>query len=104
MKSYTVSFRVAADQDLDALSDFIEEQSGHTVADRFIERIEAACLALENFPKRGKAWDEIRPGLRTVGFERTVTIAFVVTGNAVVITRIFYRGRDFEALLRSITD
>jgi plasmid stabilization system protein ParE len=61
-------------------------------------------LALQYFPKRGRAWDDVRPGLRTVGFEGRVTIAFVVLEDEVVIVRIFYGGRDFEALLRGASD
>ena len=34
------------------------------------------------------------------GFERRVTIAFVVTEAAVLIEGIFYGGRDFEAAFR----
>jgi hypothetical protein len=37
-------------------------------------------------------------GLRTVGFERRVTIAFVVTADTVLIEGIFYGGQDFETL------
>jgi len=39
-------------------------------------------------------------GLRVTGFERRVTIAFVVTADAVLIEGIFYGGRDFEAVFR----
>jgi hypothetical protein len=35
--------------------------------------------------------------LRTTGFERRATIAFVVTAEAVLIEGIFYGGQDFEA-------
>lgn len=104
MKTFAVRFRLAAEADLDGLFDYIEERSGEVAADRFFSRIEAACLALERFPRRGRAWDDIRPGLRTIGFEKSVTIAFVVTEDTVVISRVFYRGRDFEMLLRGETD
>ena len=42
-------------------------------------------------------------GLRVTGFERRVTIAFVVTADAVLIEGIFYGGRDFEAEFRGRT-
>jgi toxin ParE1/3/4 len=35
--------------------------------------------------------------LRTIGFERRVTIAFAVTADTVLIEGIFYGGRNFEA-------
>jgi toxin ParE1/3/4 len=42
-------------------------------------------------------------GLRVTGFERRVTIAFIVTADAVLIEGIFYGGRDFEAHFRDRT-
>ena len=38
----------------------------------------------------------MRPGLRVVGFERRVLIAFHVQPDAVVIDRILYGGRDVK--------
>jgi toxin ParE1/3/4 len=40
----------------------------------------------------------LRPGLRIIGFERRVTIAFHIAPETVVIDRIFYAGRDIEGL------
>jgi len=45
--------------------------------------------------------DDLLPGLRVTGFERRVTIAFVVTEAAVLIEGIFYGGRDFETAFRN---
>jgi toxin ParE1/3/4 len=44
--------------------------------------------------------DDIRPGLRIVGFERRVTIAFSVDDGRVTILRVFYGGRDWENAFR----
>jgi toxin ParE1/3/4 len=60
----------------------------------------AFCTGLATFPLRGQGRDDLLPGLRTTGFERRVTIAFVVTTDAVLIEGIFYGGQDFEAALR----
>ena len=48
---------------------------------------------------RGMARDDLRPGLRVVGFRRRVTIAFAITEETVEILGIYYGGRDYEALL-----
>jgi plasmid stabilization system protein ParE len=40
--------------------------------------------------------DDIRPGLRVVGFERRATIAFRVEDDRVTILRIFHGGRDWQ--------
>jgi plasmid stabilization system protein ParE len=39
---------------------------------------------------------DLRSGLRLVGYRRRATIAFEVTGDVVIIARIFYRGRNVE--------
>ena len=94
MKASAVRFRPLAEADLVELYDFIALQVGLSVAGDFIDRIEKACLALAHFPNRGRRREELRPGLRILGFERRTAIAYVVTGNEVVIARVFYGGRD----------
>ena len=96
MKAYAVGFRPRAEADLFELYDHIAAESGRAVAGNYIDRIEAACMALAHFPKRGTQRHDIRPGLRTIGFERRATIVFQVTKDEVVIVRIFYGGQDYE--------
>src|SRR5437868_2491630 len=100
MKRYEVSFRPRAEADLFALYQYIAEEAGTAVAGGYIGRIEAACLALATFPERGTRRDDIRAGLRTMGFERRATIAFQVIEDEVVILRIFYGGQNYERALR----
>ena len=57
-------------------------------------------MGLATLPRRGTRRDDIVPGLRTIGFERRVTIAFRVLANVVEIVTIAYAGRDFESELR----
>jgi toxin ParE1/3/4 len=101
VERFKVSFRPRAEQDMFGLYQYIAEKSGLSVAGGYVERIEAACLALATFPERGTKRDDIRPGLRTIGFERRATIAFRVEKAEVVIIRVFYGGQDFERKLRS---
>jgi plasmid stabilization system protein ParE len=70
MKKFEVSFRPLADADLVGLYRHIAEDAGHAVAGAYIERIETTCMARETLPERGTRRDDIRPGLRTMGFER----------------------------------
>jgi toxin ParE1/3/4 len=84
MTKFEVRFRPLAEVDLFALYNYIAQQAGHAVAGSYIDRIEAACLALEVFPERGTRRDDIRPGIRTLGFERRATIVFRVLENEVV--------------------
>ena len=58
-------------------------------------------MALETFSERGTRRDDIRAGLRIMGFERRATIVFRVRKADVLIVRIFYGGQDYEQALRS---
>jgi toxin ParE1/3/4 len=71
-----------------------------SIALAYIERIETYCLGFDLAAERGHLRDDIRPGLRIVGFERRVTIAFSVDDARVTILRVFYGGRDWESAFR----
>jgi len=101
---YKVRFRPRAEADLFDLYRYIATASSRAVAGAYIDRIEATCLSLETFPERGTRRDDIRPGLRVMGFERRVTIVFQISGDAVVIARVFYGGRDYERALLGVAD
>jgi toxin ParE1/3/4 len=64
-------------------------------ASAYIDRIEAALTALATFPERGSVRNDLVPNLRIIGFERRVSIAFIVKGDIVEIQRIFYGGQDY---------
>ena len=72
-------------------------------ADGYVGRIVDFCNGLSTFPLRGTQRDDLLSGLRVTGFERRVTIAFIVTAEAVLIEGIFYGGRDYEAEFRDRT-
>lgn len=55
---------------------------------------------LAEYPERGTKRDDLMSGLRTIGFERRVTIAFRVMKKRVEIVSIAYGGRAFERELR----
>ena len=46
------------------------------------------CQRLSTFPERGTRRDDLRPGMRTLGYRRRVTIAFTVTDETVAIVAI----------------
>jgi len=95
-----VSFRPQARADLIALYDYIVADAGLHIAAEYIDRIEVACLSLATFPERGRKRDDIRPGLRIVGFERRASIVFQVAKTEVAIVRILYGGQDLERILK----
>jgi toxin ParE1/3/4 len=101
---FSVSFRPQAKADLFGFYDYIAAEAGHAVASGYIDRIEAACMTFATFPERGTRRDDIRPGLRTVGFECRATIIFQVSDKEVVIVRVLYGGRDPDRVLQDIRD
>lgn len=96
-----VTFRPSARTDLFSLYDYVAQRSGRVRANRYIDRIEAACLRLRDFPERGTKRDDLSPGLRTIGFERRVLIAFRVLPDEGEIAAVLYGGRDLTSDLGS---
>jgi toxin ParE1/3/4 len=80
---------------------YIAEQTGPNAALGFTRAILDQCRSLTTFPHRGTPRDDLRAGLRIVGFRRTVAIAFEVEGDVVRIGGILYGGRDYEKLFNS---
>jgi toxin ParE1/3/4 len=99
LKQYAVHFLAESIKDLDALFCYIAEKASPEIADGYIARIERLCLSLESFPQRGTSIPGRVPGLRTMGFERRVTVLFRVSKGRVDILRILYGGRNLEPLL-----
>ena len=95
MKAATVSFRESAIEDLQSIYDHIAEDNGPVRADRYIEKITAHCMKLSLFPNRGRASDDISPGLRILPFEGRVTIVYRIDDAGVRIVRVLYAGRDY---------
>jgi toxin ParE1/3/4 len=93
-----VVFAPEARDDLLALYDWIAGAADPDTALAYVERLETFCLGLDLASERGQFREDVRPGLRIVGFERRVAIAFVV-GERVTILRLFYGGRDWETQL-----
>jgi plasmid stabilization system protein ParE len=65
-------------------------------AEQYLGRIRRFLEGLRTFPERGSIRDDVRPGLRVIGFERRIAIAFTVEGDEVVVFRLLYGGRSFE--------
>lgn len=47
----------------------------------------------------GLARDDLRPGLRTIGFRRRAVIAFAINEATVEIHGVYYGGQDHETLI-----
>ncbi|MGA2287956.1 type II toxin-antitoxin system RelE/ParE family toxin [Bradyrhizobium sp.] len=98
--AHKVFFLRRAEHRLAELGAYIAGEAGLAVADGYLGRIYSACMALAEFPERGRKRDDILPGLRTITMERRVTIAYRVRHSRVEIITIGYAGRDFAGDLR----
>ena len=96
MRRRAVIYTPDAGNDLDRIYNTIAEASSAITADRYDSRIRAFCERLEYGSERGTQRDDVRPDLRIVGFERRVTVAFVVEPDQVVILRVFYGGTNWS--------
>lgn len=102
MRRLPVSLRREARIDLaDIFGVVLHASHGNDIAEGFIRRIIARCRRIGDAPHGGRPRDDLEPGLRTVPFERSAIIAYRVQAERVIITNVFYGGRDFEALYRS---
>ena len=102
--THEVVFAPEALADLVSLYDHLADAASPERALAYVEQVQAYCLDFATFPERGTRRDDLRPGLRTIGYQRRVTIAFHVTTRAVIVDRILYGGRNLDALLAEDND
>jgi plasmid stabilization system protein ParE len=80
--------------DFQALYDYLWPGAGERIAAAYIGKLYAYCMELRTFPQRGARRDDLRLGLRIVGYRRKASIAFRVDGEVVTIVRVFHGGQD----------
>jgi toxin ParE1/3/4 len=87
-----------AREDLKEIFDYILERAGARAAAGFVTKLYDHCLTLRDVPEKGTRRDDLRPGLRTLGYRRRATILFHVdhSHRTVIILGVYYGGRDFE--------
>ncbi len=101
MQRLEVRYRPEAVDDLEAIFlNILHLSASIKTAAGFVERIRQRCERVGDAPRGGRPRDDLYPGLRTVPFERTAIIAYLVQEPIVQITNVFYGGRDYEALYR----
>ncbi len=101
MHRLEVVLREEAVSDLADIYTYVAQVSASPVtALGFVLRIKARCQRIGFVPMGGRRRDDLHPGRRTVPFEHTAVIAYVVEDDQVCITNVFYGGRDYEALYR----
>ena len=99
MKVRRVVFSKVASEHLLEIAHWIGEAASYAVAIRYVERVEAYLYNFDIFAERGTRCDDIRQGLRIIGFERRLTIAFTVDAESVIILGIYCSGQDWASAL-----
>lgn len=95
MQRYIVRLMPEAERDLLSIYRYVRDISASgEVARRYVERISGFLATLETFPERGTVRNEIREGLRIVGFEGRASVAFMVEADSVIVFRIAYGGQE----------
>ena len=97
MKRRSVVLSPEARDDLLTIYDWVAEVASPLVASDYLDRIETCLRGFDLASECGTLRDDIRPGLRIVGFERRLTIAFTVEEERVIILRLFQAGRRWES-------
>lgn len=99
--TYTVGFSPEATGHLEELRDYIAAHASMAIADGYIEDILSMCMSLDVLPYRGVQRDDIRSGLRTLGFRRRAVIAFRINEKSrqVDILGVYYGGREVPTTL-----
>ena len=95
-----VVYAPEAEGDLLSLFDYIADAASEAVATGYLGRVEVWLEGFSTASERGTRRDDIRPGLRITGFERRLTVAFMVTEHTVVILRVFSGGQNWGAQLQ----
>jgi len=94
-----IVLRPQAEHDLETIYLHLAQDSAERAIE-YVRRLRRRCETLAQHPKRGRQRDDLAPGLRVLAFERSAVIAYRVEIDSVRIIDIFYRGRDYEAILR----
>jgi toxin ParE1/3/4 len=92
--AYRIVYHPKAEAELDRLDTDIAVEAGTRIAGTFVDGVITFIESLETFPERGTVRQSAVPGLRIIGYRRSVSVAFSVTGDEVFILGVFARGRD----------
>lgn len=94
-----IHFADTAEADLTSLLNWITAEATADVALAYVARIEAACLSLADFPRRGTLRKKL-PEVRSIAFEQRATIIYRVGRGEVVILNVIHAGRDVAAAVQ----
>ena len=94
--AYRIIYHPQAEAELDKLYVDIAAAAGTRIAGDFVDGVITFIENLDTFPERGTVRESKVPGLRIVGYRRSVSLAFSVHDNSVFILGVFAHGRDIN--------
>jgi toxin ParE1/3/4 len=97
MAARKISWSPEAEQDLLEIWQYRAEHGSVEAADRLLRAIDTACRSLADGPFRGRARDELRPGLRSILVEAYL-IFYRVGAGAVEVVGVLHERRDAGAM------
>ena len=89
-----IVFSARAEDDLNAIYDWIAGNADAETAHSYVSRLIAACERLVLFPARGTEREDLAEGVRTVPVARRAIVAYRLEANRERILRVLHRGRD----------
>ncbi|MCQ0989459.1 type II toxin-antitoxin system RelE/ParE family toxin [Jiella marina] len=103
MRRVEVTYRPEAISDIRQIYRAVLAKSrSRRVAARYAQRIYQRCEKIGDVPLGGRPRDDLRPGLRSVPFEKSALILYQVD-ESVLIINVFPRGQDYESLFQDRT-
>jgi toxin ParE1/3/4 len=101
MRVRTVRVGPRAAADIRRIGSYIAHLGAPESSAGYIKRMMEFVLRLDLGADRGRAFEDLKRGLRVIPFESSATIAVIVSDTSVQVARVFYRGQDWERSLRS---
>jgi toxin ParE1/3/4 len=90
-------FTVPASRDLEAILDYIAEQSSLDRAEAFLKQVNVKCQRLTQFPALGRKRDELAPGVRSLPIDAYL-IFYRLIEDGIEILRVVSGYQDLKAL------
>jgi toxin ParE1/3/4 len=99
MRLRRIVYRRHAREDIFRLGQWLTMQVGRSFSRNYLKRIRGRIDSLSYGSERGSIREEVGAGVRVIGIMGPISVAFVVTGETVVILRVLYRGQDWHTTL-----
>ncbi|WP_366525535.1 type II toxin-antitoxin system RelE/ParE family toxin [Devosia sp.] len=96
MRRRRIVYRRRAREDIREIARWFALRVSRQFASAYVERIRARIRSFEFAGERGTVRDEIGPGVRAIGLMQSITIAFAINAESVIILRVVYGGQDWQ--------